>query len=85
VNPIGFKIALELYVKCQCAGVADIPFSFGVRTAGESKLSGTVIVRYVQQLVQLYMYRMPAQFVLFILFCVFIAFKILFGMKALLF
>ncbi len=34
-----------------------MPFSFGVRTEGESKLSGKVILRYLEQLGELYWYR----------------------------
>lgn len=61
INPIGFKIALECYVKCgiKAAALEEVPFMFGVRTAGESKLSGKVILKYVQQLAQLYWYRFP--------------------------
>jgi dolichol-phosphate mannosyltransferase len=36
INPIGFKIALELYVKCGCTRPTEVPFSFGVRIHGES-------------------------------------------------
>lgn len=70
INPIGFKIALELYVKCGCSKLQEVPFLFGVRTAGESKLSGKVIVKYIQQLAQLYFYRFPIISILFILFIV---------------
>jgi len=59
VNNVGFKIALELYVKCNVRTPAEVPFSFGVRLAGESKLSSKVIVKYLEQLVQLYNYRYP--------------------------
>ena len=37
VSGAGFKIALELYVKCGCCKPAEVPFSFGVRVHGESK------------------------------------------------
>lgn len=59
INPIGFKICLEAYVKCGVKNSADIPFSFGVRTFGESKLTGAVIIKYLQQLAELYNYRLP--------------------------
>lgn len=76
INPIGFKIALELYVKCGCTRLAEIPFLFGVRTAGESKLSGKVIVKYVEQLVSLYQYSFPAPFYLLILLVLAIIFAV---------
>eukprot|EP01111_Echinosteliopsis_oligospora_P005386 TRINITY_DN1868_c0_g1_i1.p1 TRINITY_DN1868_c0_g1~~TRINITY_DN1868_c0_g1_i1.p1 ORF type:complete len:272 (-),score=59.09 TRINITY_DN1868_c0_g1_i1:59-874(-) len=59
INKIGFKICMELYVKCACRSAAEVPFSFGVRTEGESKLTGKVIVHYLQQLAQLYPYQYP--------------------------
>eukprot|EP01117_Protostelium_nocturnum_P011675 TRINITY_DN424_c0_g1_i1.p1 TRINITY_DN424_c0_g1~~TRINITY_DN424_c0_g1_i1.p1 ORF type:complete len:283 (+),score=90.07 TRINITY_DN424_c0_g1_i1:1114-1962(+) len=62
VNPIGFKIALELFVKCGCKNPTDVPFSFGVRSYGESKLSGAVIVKYIQQLGELYQYSFGPAF-----------------------
>ncbi|RDX49912.1 glycosyltransferase family 2 protein [Polyporus arcularius HHB13444] len=59
LNSQGFKIALDLLVKCNISNdaIAEVPFSFGVRTEGESKLSGKVILRYLEQLGELYWYR----------------------------
>ncbi len=59
VNPIGYKIALELYVKCGCRAAAEVPINFGVRAHGESKLSSKVIVNYLQHLAALYPHRIP--------------------------
>lgn len=59
INPIGFKICLEAYVKCAVKKSAEVPFSFGVRKFGESKLTGAVIIRYLQQLAELYRYQLP--------------------------
>eukprot|EP01062_Namystynia_karyoxenos_P073685 TRINITY_DN70507_c0_g1_i1.p1 TRINITY_DN70507_c0_g1~~TRINITY_DN70507_c0_g1_i1.p1 ORF type:complete len:305 (+),score=100.32 TRINITY_DN70507_c0_g1_i1:113-916(+) len=58
VSPVGYKIALELYVKSGVsrAQLAEVPFVFGTRNQGESKLTGKVIVHYLQHLVQLYWY-----------------------------
>ncbi|PRP86309.1 hypothetical protein PROFUN_05450 [Planoprotostelium fungivorum] len=77
INPIGFKIALELYVKCGCKNSTEVPFSFGVREAGESKLSGKVIVKYIEQLVELYSYTygqafIPAVLITVIFFGIFV-------------
>jgi dolichol-phosphate mannosyltransferase len=59
INPVGFKIALEIFVKSQCAAAAEVPINFGVRTAGESKLTGKVMVMYLLHLYELYMFKMP--------------------------
>jgi dolichol-phosphate mannosyltransferase len=39
LNPIGYKIALELIVKCECSVIREIPIRFSQRRAGKSKLS----------------------------------------------
>jgi dolichol-phosphate mannosyltransferase len=57
VDGLGFKIALELFVKCAVASHAEVPFSFGTRAAGESKLDGSVMVRYIQHLLYLYWFK----------------------------
>jgi dolichol-phosphate mannosyltransferase len=80
LNSDGFKIALDLLLKAQIpsSGVAEIPFSFGVRAEGESKLSGKVMVKYVEQLAELYWWKfgpllfMLALFVLFALVALFL-------------
>lgn len=56
LNPTGFKIALELLLKAPIPprGIAEVPFSFGTRSVGESKLSSKVMFRYVGQLYTLY-------------------------------
>lgn len=54
VSPIGYKIALELHVKCRVKKSAEVPFSFAARTVGESKLTGKVIVHYLKHLYALY-------------------------------
>jgi dolichol-phosphate mannosyltransferase len=77
VSPIGFKIGLELFVKCGCTSLAEVPFLFGVRSFGESKLSGKIIVKYIQQLSQLYWFRFPVAVVLFLILAVFILWVVL--------
>jgi len=54
VSALGFKIALEFYVKAKVKKHEEVPIVFGVRTAGESKLTGKVIVHYLRHLGQLY-------------------------------
>lgn len=54
ISAIGYKIALELYVKCRVKSVEEVGFSFAARTVGESKLTGKVIVHYLKHLKALY-------------------------------
>ena len=37
-RPLGFKVGLEVMVRCRCTSVEDVPITFRERTAGESKL-----------------------------------------------
>lgn len=59
INGKGFKIALDLLVKLPFddALIGEQPFSFGVRTEGESKLSSKVMIQYLDQLKELYFYK----------------------------
>ena len=59
LDPIGYKIALELYVKGGCRHPADVPIEFATRAAGESKLSLGEQVRYLRHLGRLYRFRFP--------------------------
>ena len=53
-RPLGFKVGLEVMVRCRCTAVEDVPITFRERTAGESKLSAKQNVEYLQQLAGLY-------------------------------
>jgi len=55
----------------------QVPFSFGLRLAGESKLSGKVIIKYLEQLWQLYTYKYP-WFIFVIIALVLIALALLY-------
>ncbi len=57
LNPVGYKIGLELLVKCRCALVAEIPIHFDDRRYGESKLSLREQLRYLQHLRRLYDFK----------------------------
>ncbi|CDU25847.1 dolichyl-phosphate beta-D-mannosyltransferase [Sporisorium scitamineum] len=72
INAQGFKIALDLLVKSGVPneGVAEVPFSFGLRQEGESKLDGKVMVKYLEQLVELYRFRFGTLPLLFVLLLV---------------
>jgi len=59
LDPIGYKIALELYIKGGCSKPAEVPITFGTRQAGESKLSLKEQIKYLQHLFRLYRFRYP--------------------------
>lgn len=62
MNPIGYKIALELLVKCRCRNVVEVPITFGDRVHGESKLNARQQLQYLQHLARLYRFRYPLLF-----------------------
>ena len=73
LNSQGFKIALDLLIKSnvQSHNIAEVPFSFGVRAEGESKLTGKVMIKYLEQLAELYWYKFRALVAFLIVFFVF--------------
>jgi len=81
VNEVGFKIALELYVKSGVRKHKEVPIVFGLRTAGESKLTGKVIVHYLRHLVLLFSFlypMLPVIVVLLILVVLYVLYTIIF-------
>lgn len=59
LNPVGYKIGLELLVKCGCRHVAEVPIHFSNRAAGESKLTLKEQLRYIKHLRRLFVFRYP--------------------------
>ncbi len=57
LNPIGYKIGLELIVKCGLENVGEVPIQFIDRRFGQSKLSFKEQLRYLQHLRRLYIYK----------------------------
>jgi len=57
LNPLGYKIGLELIVKCQCKSVEEVPIFFADRKRGESKLSWREQWAYLRHLKRLADYR----------------------------
>src|SRR4051794_476032 len=57
LNPIGYKIGLELIVKCGLENVGEVPIDFTDRRFGQSKLSFKEQLRYIQHLRRLYVYK----------------------------
>ncbi len=52
-SPKGFKILLEILAKGKYEKICEVPFIFRERFAGESKLTGKVMLQYVQHLIKL--------------------------------
>mmetsp|Transcript_10461 Transcript_10461/g.23751 ORF Transcript_10461/g.23751 Transcript_10461/m.23751 type:complete len:279 (-) Transcript_10461:124-960(-) len=71
LNPIGFKIGLEIMVRCRCKPIQDVGITFQERAAGESKLSASQYSLYLRQLASLYWDRfsiaLPVVLILLIL------------------
>jgi dolichol-phosphate mannosyltransferase len=63
VRPLGYKIGLELMVKCGCGRVVEEPIRFEDRHAGESKLTARQQIEYLVHVLRLYLYRFPSVFV----------------------
>ena len=59
LNPTGYKIGLELLCKCRVRRVKEVPISFGVRAAGESKLNLRQRLRFIDHLSRLYDFCFP--------------------------
>lgn len=57
LDPVGFKIALELIVKCQCEEIAEVPIQFHDRKHGQSKLNLKEQFLYLCHLKRLYAHR----------------------------
>ena len=57
LNPIGYKIGLELMVKCNLFCIEEIPIHFENRQFGESKLTLTQQKKYLQHLFRLFVYK----------------------------
>ena len=57
LNPIGYKIGLELLVKGRCRRVVEVPIEFSDRLHGQSKLTMRQQYLYLVHLARLYRYR----------------------------
>ncbi len=57
LNPLGFKIGLEIMVKCAPKNIIEIPIDFQERIYGESKLSLKEQIKYLVHLKRLYQYK----------------------------
>ena len=59
LDPVGYKIGLELIVKCRCRKVAEVPIHFSTRRHGESKLTLKVQRDYLNHIVRLARWKYP--------------------------
>ena len=57
LDPIGFKIGLEVAAKANYGKALEVPYVFKDRVYGESKLNGKEITNYLKQLRRLYAAR----------------------------
>jgi len=62
LKPVGYKIGLEIMLRCGCRSVREVPITFRDREAGESKLSLREQLNYLKHLSLLYEFRYPAAF-----------------------
>ena len=58
LEPVGYKIALEVLVRCRPRRLVEVPYVFQARLAGSSKLGGREIRQYLRHLARLYRYRL---------------------------
>jgi dolichol-phosphate mannosyltransferase len=59
LDPIGFKIGLEVIAKARYRSFIEVPYVFVDRVAGSSKLNQTEIVNYLRQLARIYSAKLP--------------------------
>lgn len=57
LRPLGYKIALELIVRCDCRQIVEVPIHFQDRAIGKSKLSLRQQWLYLRHLARLYAAR----------------------------
>jgi len=58
LKPIGWKIGLELMLKCRCHHIKEIPIHFSERLHGKSKFNLRVASDYFRHLWRLFFYKM---------------------------
>jgi len=58
LRPLGYKVLLELIVRCECREIFEVPIAFRDRRLGTSKLSAGQIWLYLRHLARLYTVRL---------------------------
>lgn len=59
LNPVGYKIGLEILVKGKYMKVEEVPITFADRKAGKSKLGAGVTLKYINHCLLLYEHKKP--------------------------
>lgn len=62
LNPLGFKIGLEIIAKCAPKRITEIPIEFQKRLDGKSKLSIKEQIKYLLHVKRLYEYKFKTLF-----------------------
>jgi len=57
LDPVGYKIGLELMVKCGCRSIAEVPIRFCDRLHGATKMGWRQQIEYLEHLRRLATYR----------------------------
>ena len=58
LKPIGWKIGLELMLKCRCQNIREVPIHFSERLHGKSKFNPKVAGEYLLHLSHLLIYKL---------------------------
>jgi dolichol-phosphate mannosyltransferase len=61
LDPIGFKIGLEVALKAHYGKALEVPYVFVDRIVGESKLNGKEITNYLRQLRRIYVSKLTGR------------------------
>merc|ERR1719321_682681 len=76
-NPIGFKIGLEIAVRCRASPVKDVGITFQDREEGESKLTMRQNYFYLRQLLNLYWDKFGFLLVVFVVLLILVVVRVL--------
>jgi dolichol-phosphate mannosyltransferase len=68
LSPIGYKIGLEIIVKCRCKRIVEVPIHFSNRQFGQSKLNLKEQINYIRHLKRLADFKY-GEFSRLLLFC----------------
>jgi dolichol-phosphate mannosyltransferase len=78
LNPIGYKIGLEIMIKGRCQRVREVPIVFADRVHGESKLNLKQQLLYLKHLWTLYRFRWPLMSIVAVFVAVFLGYFLVF-------
>ena len=57
LKPLGYKILLEILVRCAPLKTVEVPYMFRNRSVGKSKLNWRITIDYFRHLTRLYIFR----------------------------